>query len=372
MRPTHIVYCFVTAFSLLLAGCATTGQNSAEHPQPDQRMTASAIYTTGKEAMNLGDHPGAIRHFNTLITQFPVDKFALQGRLELAYAYHKNGQTSSAIATTERFIADHPQHKNIDYAYYLRGLTAYEAAIRKLDRGANTTPYEAEMAIEFLNDLNSHFPDGKYSADTSQRINTLNERIAQQLLFSAKQQLDQNNPANAALLAKSVMDGYPESSTIKEAAIITNQAYQILGLNDSAQHDVTAASMTPAIEPQAPIAAPSTTASTTPVVANLMPPSKTIRDTAWVMSQSSNLFTIQVLGTENEVLLRHQIKSGGLLNKTAYYKKSREGAPWFSMIYGSYNSREAAQAAARALPPALRKSKPWIRKIGDIQASLGE
>ncbi|VAW88402.1 Soluble lytic murein transglycosylase precursor, partial [hydrothermal vent metagenome] len=120
MRPSNKVYCFIAAFSLLLSGCATTAQNnSSEHSQSNQRMTASAIYSVGKEAMNIGDHQAAIRHFNTLITQYPVDKFALQGQLELAYAYHKIGQSSSTIATTERFINNHPQHKNSDYAYYL-------------------------------------------------------------------------------------------------------------------------------------------------------------------------------------------------------------------------------------------------------------
>jgi len=378
MRPTNTVYCFIAAFSLLLSGCATTAQNSSEHAQSNQRMTASAIYSAGKEAMNLGDHQGAIRHFNTLITQYPVDKFALQGRLELAYAYHKNGQSSSTIATTERFINDHPQHKNIDYAYYLRGLSAYETAIRKLDTGVTAIPFEAPMAITFLNELNNNFPDGKYSADTLQRINTLNERIAQLLIFSAKQHLDQSNPAKAALLAKQVVDDYPTTSSIQEAAIITNQAYRLLGLSNSPQQHSTMASMAPVFAP-APAPAPAmTSANTQPQPAatasanNLMAPSKSIRDTSWLMTQGPELFTIQVLGTENEALLRQQIKNGGLTNKVAYYKKSRDGIAWYSLVYGSYSSRDAAVSASKSLPSSLRKNKPWIRKIGDIQASLSK
>jgi len=374
MRPTNTVYCFIAAFSLLLSGCATTAQNSSEDTQPNQQMTASAIYSAGKEAMNLGDHQGAIHHFNTLITQYPADKFALQGRLELAYAYHKNGQSSSTIATTERFINDHPQHKNTDYAYYLRGLSAYETAIRKLDTGVTAIPFEAPMAITYLNELNNNFPDGKYSADTLQRINTLNERIAQLLVFSAKQQLDQSNPAKAALLAKQVVDDYPATSSIQEAAIVTNQAYRLLGLSNSAQQNSTIARMVPALAPEPAMTntnvqpQPAATAS----AKNLMTPSKTIRDTSWLMAQGPELFTIQVLGTENEALLRQQIKNGDLTNKVAYYKKSRDGIAWYSLVYGSYTSRDAAVTASQSLPSSLRKNKPWIRKIGDIQASLGE
>ncbi len=373
MRPTNIVYCFITAFTLLLTGCAATGQNSAEHQPPPQPMTASAIYSSGKEAMNSGDLQEAIRHFNMLITQYPSDNFALQGQLELAYAYHKNGQTSSTIATTERFISDHPQHKNVDYAYYLRGLTAYDAAIAKLDENVTPIPFEAKMALELLNELNNWFPDGKYNADTNQRIKTLNERIAQQLVASARQQLDQNNPAQAALLTKTVVKDYPDTSVIQEAVSVSDQAYKLLGLNSDGQHDghdSAIVSMTPALASHTP--APSTTTPAIPATENLMPISNTIRDTTWVMSQGAGLYTIQILGTENERLLRHQIKNGDYLDKAAYYKKTREGIPWYSLIYGSYNSREAAQAAAQTLPSSLRKSNPWVRKIGDIQASLDE
>jgi len=376
MRPTKPVYCFIAAFSLLLSGCATTAQNSGKPAESNQQMTASAIYSAGKEAMNLGDHQGAIHHFNTLITQYPADKFALQGRLELAYAYHKNGQSSSTIATTERFINDHPQHKNNDYAYYLRGLSAYETAIRKLNAGVTAIPFEVPMAISYLDELNKRFPDGKYSADTLQRINTLNERTAQLLVFSAKQQLDQNNPAKAALLAKQVVDDYPSTAAIQEAAIVTNQAYRLLGLSNSAQQNSAMAEIAPAFVPAPAPAMTSTNTQPQPAVAtsanNLMTPSKTIRDTSWLMAQGPELFTIQVLGTENEALLRQQIKNGGLTNKVAYYKKSRDGIAWYSLVYGSYASRDAAVTASLSLPDSLRKNKPWIRKIGDIQASLGE
>lgn len=382
MRSTNIVYCFAIAISLLLAGCATTAQNGVSEDTP-QRMSASALYAAGKEAMNLSDYPNAIRHFNSLTTQYPVDKFALQGRLELAYAYHKSGQNSSTIATTERFIAEHPQHKNIDYAYYLRGLTAYEAAIAELDQditgGATAPPYQAQMALEYLTELNNRFPQGKYSADATLRMNQLNERIAQYLVLSAKQQLDLGNHARAALLAKAVVEEYPESGSIQEAAIVTNQAYQLLGLSgdNSNQHTMTQmeAVSRSRSEPPIPVVTPvpsgkmsSTTHSTTE--SNLMPASSEIRDTAWVMSQSPDRYTIQVLGTENEVLLRHQIKSGGLTGKVAYYKKLRDGAAWYSLIYGIFENRAAAQSAARSLPAQLRQSQPWIRKMGDIQASL--
>jgi len=384
MRPIHIVYCFITAFSLLLTGCASTGQNTGKQILP-QMMNASDLYTSGKEAMARGDEQQAIAHFNKLVTQYPDDKFALQGYLELAYAYHKTGQTSATIATTERFIKNHPEHKNSDYAYYLRGLAAYQVAISQLGEeslpAATPVPYEAQMALKFLDESNQRFPEGKYSEDTTQRINTLNERIAQHLLFAAKQELDQNNPTKAALLAKTVMDDYPGSSAIQQAAIITNQAYRVLGLvgNDQARPANTAPVLESPGLPTTPTTAAATVTTTTttatnraPANGNLMEASDKIRDATWILSQTADHYTIQVLGTENEARLLQQIEQDRLQNDVAYYKKSHDGTTWYSLIYGRYANRSAAETGAQALPVSLRKNMPWIRKIGDIQASLSE
>ncbi len=244
MRPSQIRCCIFTAL-LLLAGCATTVPKSADHDLSTQRMHANALYAAGKEAMNSDNPQGSIHHFNTLITQYPINELTLQGRLELAYAYHKSGQTSAAIASTERFINQYPQHTNIDYAYYLRGLTAYEAAIARLDTDIATdtaitdAPYEAHMALEFLHELINHFPNGKFSSDTRQRINNLNEHVARYLVIAAQQQFDQGNLAKAGLLAQAVVEEYPESASLRKAAVITNQAYRLLGLSSDNQLNIT-------------------------------------------------------------------------------------------------------------------------------------
>ncbi|VAW88403.1 hypothetical protein MNBD_GAMMA17-2237 [hydrothermal vent metagenome] len=257
MRPINIIYCFVTVLLLLLAGCATTVPKSTDRDQSTQRMSANALYTAGKEAMNNGDPQGSIHHFNTLITQYPTNELTLQGRLELAYAYHKSGQTSATIATTERFINQHPQHKNIDYAYYLRGLTAYGAAIARLGTDISTdtaitgAPYESHMALEFLHELINHFPNGKFSGDTRQRINELNERVALYLVIAAQQQFAQGNLAKAGLLAQSVVEEHPESASLQKAAIITNQAYQLLGLSGDNPLNVTIDQMKSTLKPDA-------------------------------------------------------------------------------------------------------------------------
>jgi outer membrane protein assembly factor BamD len=43
----------------------------------------------------------------------------------VAYAHYKDNEKASAIAAADRFIKLHPNHANVDYAYYLRGLANF-------------------------------------------------------------------------------------------------------------------------------------------------------------------------------------------------------------------------------------------------------
>ena len=43
----------------------------------------------------------------------------------MAYAYYRDNEPLSAVAACDRFIKLHPQHPNVDYAYYLKGLANF-------------------------------------------------------------------------------------------------------------------------------------------------------------------------------------------------------------------------------------------------------
>jgi outer membrane protein assembly factor BamD len=57
----------------------------------------------------------------------PFGRFATQAQSELIYAYFKSANYQAAISAADRFISLHPNHPNIDYAYYLKGMSSYTA-----------------------------------------------------------------------------------------------------------------------------------------------------------------------------------------------------------------------------------------------------
>ena len=64
----------------------------------------------------------AIKYLEKLEARYPYGRFAQQAQLDVAYAYWKSGERASAVAAADRFIKLYPNHANVDYAWYLKGL----------------------------------------------------------------------------------------------------------------------------------------------------------------------------------------------------------------------------------------------------------
>ena len=62
------------------------------------------------------------------------------------------------------------------------------------------------------------------------------------------------------------------------------------------------------------------------------------------------------------------VREGG--SEYRYFKKIHQGQPLYVLTYGSFSSRDAAQAAVKTLPAKLQAGKPWPRTLGSIQQEM--
>lgn len=91
---------------------------------------------------------------------------------------------------------------------------------------------------------------------------------------------------------------------------------------------------------------------------------------SWIKQQNKNHFTLQLLGTHNKDTLPNYIKKHSLKNDAATFKTQRNSKDWYTLIYGFYPTKTAAQAAAKQLPKAV--AKPWVRSFASILPSLSK
>jgi len=115
----------LVVISMFASGCSTIKSWLPEEKDETKSWSASKLYAEAKANLNDGEYQTAIDLYETLEARYPHGAYAQQAQLETAYAYYKFEEPESAIAAANRFIKLHPRHANVDYAYYLRGLSTF-------------------------------------------------------------------------------------------------------------------------------------------------------------------------------------------------------------------------------------------------------
>ena len=157
---------WVLGFGLMggLLACSSMEQDETVN------WSAEKLYQTAKTEMNDGAYGSASKYYTKLLARYPFGRIAQQATLDLAYAYYRDGETEKAQAEIENFIRTYPQHPYIDYAYYMRGVFAYEKDVSIFDRlnpinMAQTDPQPLKQAFNYFDELVRRFPQSEYAED---------------------------------------------------------------------------------------------------------------------------------------------------------------------------------------------------------------
>lgn len=87
----------------------------------------------------------------------------------------------------------------------------------------------------------------------------------------------------------------------------------------------------------------------------------------WLKSQQPGSYTIQIASSRNKSLIEKYYTELGVQRLGGYFQYKRDGALWYVLVYGSYETVAQANSAITGLPENLRKWTPWVRKIGQLQ-----
>jgi outer membrane protein assembly factor BamD len=221
------------AATLALGGCGLLPEVQDE----TAGWSAQKLYAEAKDNLSRGNYERAVQLFETLESRYPFGRFAQQAQLEVAYAYYKDNEPISAIAACDRFIKLHPNHPNVDYAYYLKGLVNFNDDLGMLGNlvdqdMSERDPRAAREAFLAFKELVTRFPDSKYAEDSTARMKYLVNALAGNEVHVAKYYLKREAYVAAANRAKEVLNTYPEAPVLEEALAIMVVAYDKLKLTD--------------------------------------------------------------------------------------------------------------------------------------------
>ncbi len=218
-----------------LSGCGIFGKEFDE----TEGWSANELYSRAARELDSANYKRATELYRKLEARYPFGRFAMQGQLDIAYAYYKADEPEQALAAADRFIKLYPQSPFVDYAYYLKGIVNYNRSIGFLDRffPLDTAQRDPGSAMDAFNDfatLVRLYPDSRYAEDARQRMLHLRNMLAEGELHVARYYMERGAYLAAVGRAQYVIERFQRTGAVEDALVLMIEGYQRLGEDDLA------------------------------------------------------------------------------------------------------------------------------------------
>lgn len=231
----------------LLAACASQpGKIPPVNPfdqKPESErllnLQADALYRAARQALDASDFTTALARYNLIGQRFPFTDYATQAELETIYAKYRTYAPDDTITGADRFLKEHPRHPQVDYVYYLRGLTNMQRGDAFLDGlpfvdAAKHDVTDAQRAFDDFSLLVQRFPDSRYAADARARMIYLRDRVADHELHIARFYMKRGAYVACSKRAEEIVSDYPGAPATVEAMRLIEKSNRYMGLKDQA------------------------------------------------------------------------------------------------------------------------------------------
>ncbi len=218
------------AFILLLPLLAGCGDSKEEDGSNVPVAPVEDMYNNGLDALNTRRFSTAEDQFAAVQSNYPYATWAVSAQLMQGYTQYLRNHYTDAIGTLDRFIQLHPAHRDVAYAYYLRGLSYYEQ-IADIQRDQHGT----EQAMNALRDVVNRFPESPYARDAKLKIDLCIDHLAGKEMEVGRWYEKQHLYEAALGRFQKVVDDYQMTNHVAEALHRLTEVYLILGLKDEAR-----------------------------------------------------------------------------------------------------------------------------------------
>ena len=218
--------------ALSLAACSGSEER-------DTVLGPEEMYELAKASLDGRNFQTAIRRYRALTTAYPFGRHAEQSQLDLAYAYQQSRRAEDALTTLDRFIRTYPTHPNIDYAWYLKGLTHYSESMGMLRRMfpgqvVDRDQESARLAFQDFQELILRYPQSRYVADARQRMVYLRNVLAEYEMTVGEYYYRRQAYIAAIGRAQYVIENYAGAPANAQALDLMARAYEKMELPELA------------------------------------------------------------------------------------------------------------------------------------------
>lgn len=230
-------YALLLLLAVVLPGCSLFGDD--DELQIDTNSGEQQMYRQAQRYIDSNNFDLAISALQQLESRYPFGKYAEQAQLELIYAHHGAFENEAAVEAADRFIRLHPQHPSVDYAFYMKGVAAYD-----LNKGffANIVPQDdskrdvsgVREAFAEFSTLLSRYPNSRYAQDARARMVYIRNMLARHEIHVANYYFKRGAYMAALKRGQNVVENMQETTAVADGLAVMTQAYLLLEMPDLA------------------------------------------------------------------------------------------------------------------------------------------
>ncbi len=217
-------------FACVLLGACSSNDTKMQH----KGETEHSLYQNAQKYLKSSNWATAIQILQLIEENFPFGTYAENAQLELCFAYFRSGEYELAIANSDRFIRLHPQHRDVDYAYYMRGVASFynETAITTalISDVSQRDSGSAKDSFNYFSQLLAKYPESRYALDAQRRMVYLRNILSRHEIHVANYYFKRGAYLAAANRGRYVVENMQGTPAVPDGLAVMAQAYHLLGM----------------------------------------------------------------------------------------------------------------------------------------------
>ncbi len=214
---------------MLFAGC-----NGLPQKQDETAAWAdNKLYAEAQGALTSGDWGKCAKLFDSLQGRDPFGPFAQQAQINIAYCNWKDNEFSAADQALDRFIQLHPDHPDIAYAYYLKGMVHFNDDLGLFGRFSGQDmserdPQALRESYDAFKIVVDRYSQSKYAPDAAERMRYIVNALASHEVHAADYYYRRGAYVAAINRAQLAIKEYKNAPAIEDALHIMVLSYHKL------------------------------------------------------------------------------------------------------------------------------------------------
>lgn len=188
------------------------------------------LYDEGLAYVNSHDYDKAAKKFQELEKEYTFSQWERKALLMETFTQYQAGNYDDAIGSAQRYIGRYAQAPDLDYVYYLEGMSYYNQ-IPDVSRDQD----RAQKASIVFQQILDKFPKSQYADDARYKLQVTRDQLAGQDMMVGRYYLTQHNYTGAINRFRDVLAKYQNTRHTEEALLRLEEAYLALGIISEAQ-----------------------------------------------------------------------------------------------------------------------------------------